>query len=87
MNPSVHHQSGELLQPLAQQPAPGLQIRVGFEIEYECPAPTPMILALHIHYSHAGELVVPDRLHSQPAVPVSTHRDLLCNWCSRLVAP
>jgi transglutaminase-like putative cysteine protease len=65
----------------------GLQIHVGFEMEYECPAPTPMILSLNIHYSHAANLVQPDQLVTSPAVPVSTYRDLFGNWCSRLVAP
>ena len=64
-----------------------MQIRVGFEMEYECPAPTPMILALHIHYSRAPDLVRPDYLMTQPAVPVTAYRDLFGNWCSRLVAP
>ena len=65
----------------------GLQIRVGFEMEYECPAPTPMILALNIHYSRSGDLVYPDHLITQPSLPVTAYRDLFGNWCSRLVAP
>jgi hypothetical protein len=46
-----------------------------------------MILALHIHYSRAPDLVRPDYLMTQPAVPVTAYRDLFGNWCSRLVAP
>jgi transglutaminase-like putative cysteine protease len=64
-----------------------MQIRVGFEMAYECPQPTPMILALNIHYSRAGDLLRPDHLVTQPAVPVTAYRDLFGNWCSRLVAP
>ena len=64
-----------------------MQIRVGFEMTYQCPAPTPMILALSIHYSRAGDLVYPDHLLTAPAVPVTAYRDLFGNWCSRLVAP
>jgi transglutaminase-like putative cysteine protease len=70
-----------------QRPPSGLQIRVGFEMEYACPAPTPMILALNIHYSRSGDLVYPDHLMTQPSVPVTAYRDLFGNWCSRLVAP
>ena len=70
-----------------QRPPTGLQIRVGFEMEYECPAPTPMILALNIHYSRSGDLVYPDHLITQPSVAVTAYRDLFGNWCSRLVAP
>ena len=72
--------------PLAGQAA-GLQIRVGFEMEYDCPAPTPMILALSVHHSRAPDLVRPDLLFTNPAVPVTAYRDLFGNWCSRIVAP
>ncbi len=62
-------------------------IRVGFEMEVHCPGPTPMILALSIHYSRASDLVRPDHLLTSPAVPVTAYRDLFGNWCSRIVAP
>jgi transglutaminase-like putative cysteine protease len=65
----------------------GMLIRVGFEMVYQCPAPTPMILALNIHYSRASDLVRPDHLVTIPAVPVTAYRDLFGNWCSRIVAP
>jgi len=64
-----------------------MRIRVGFEMVYQCPAPTPMILALNIHYSRASDLVRPDHLVTFPGVPVSSYRDGFGNWCSRLVAP
>lgn len=64
-----------------------MQIRVGFEMSFVCPQPTPMILALSIHHSRAADLVRPDLLMTQPAVPVSCYRDMFGNWCSRLVAP
>ena len=48
-----------------------MQIRVGFEMEYQCPGPTPMILALSIHYSRASDLVRPDHLVTYPPVPVT----------------
>ncbi len=65
----------------------GLILRVGFEIAYDCPQPTPMILALSIHYSRSGDLVRPDLLITRPAVDVQSYRDLFGNWCSRIVAP
>ncbi len=64
-----------------------MQIRVGFEMVYQCAQPTPMILALSIHYSRASDLVRPDHLVTTPAVPVTAYRDLFGNWCSRIVAP
>ncbi len=64
-----------------------MHIRVGFEMAYQCPQPTPMILALSIHYSRASDLVRPDHLVTSPSVPVAAYRDLFGNWCSRLIAP
>ena len=62
-------------------------IRVGFEMVYWCPQPTPMILALNIHYSRTSDLTGPDHLRTVPSVPVTAYRDLFGNWCSRIVAP
>ncbi len=64
-----------------------MQIRVGYELIYDCPQPTPMILMLNIHYTRAGDMAVPDRLITDPAIPVAPYRDSFGNWCSRIVAP
>jgi transglutaminase-like putative cysteine protease len=64
-----------------------LQIRVGYELVYECPQPTPMMLMLHIHHTRAPDIVVPDKVITTPSVPVTAYRDSFGNWCSRLVAP
>ena len=64
-----------------------MQLRVGFELAYQCARPTPMILALSIHYSRASDLVRPDHLLTDPPVHIAAYRDLFGNWCSRLVAP
>jgi hypothetical protein len=34
-----------------------MQIRVGYELIYECPQETPMILTLNVHYSRAQDIV------------------------------
>lgn len=62
-------------------------IRLGYDIVYQCPQPTPMILNLHVHYSRASDLVQPDQLRIEPSVPVTMYRDGFGNWCSRIVAP
>jgi transglutaminase-like putative cysteine protease len=64
-----------------------MQIRIGYELIYECVQPTPMILNLNVHYSRASDLQSPDVLHVDPAVPMSMYRDGFGNWCTRLVAP
>jgi transglutaminase-like putative cysteine protease len=64
-----------------------VQIRVGYELRYSFPQPTPMILTLNVHYSRASDLLRPDHLCTDPALPVRGYRDGFGNWCSRLVAP
>jgi transglutaminase-like putative cysteine protease len=89
MNDEQRGPFSEQAQTLTRHPRLGtsLQIRVGFEMAYECPAPTPMILALSIHHTRAADLVVPDILVTNPVVPVTAYHDLFGNWCSRIVAP
>jgi transglutaminase-like putative cysteine protease len=64
-----------------------MRIRVGYELIYNCPQKTPMILTVSIHYSRASDIIIPDYLTSDPAVPVTGYRDGFGNWCNRIVAP
>jgi transglutaminase-like putative cysteine protease len=64
-----------------------LQIRLGYELNYSFPQPTPMILALSIHYSRASDIITPDYLTTDPPVPIGGYRDGFGNWCTRVVAP
>ena len=64
-----------------------MQIRVGYELHYELPQPTPMILTVHVHHSRASDLARPDNMITAPAVPTAAYRDGFGNWCTRLVAP
>jgi transglutaminase-like putative cysteine protease len=63
-----------------------MRIRVGYELIYECPQATPMMLMLHIHHTRAPDIIVPDQVTISPLVPVTSYRDGFGNWCSRLVA-
>ena len=72
---------------LGQAPVPKIQIRLGYELIYDCPQPTPMLLTLNVHFSRVSDLVVPDHMITTPSVPISAYRDSFGNWCSRLVAP
>ncbi len=62
-------------------------IQVGYELVFNCPQETPMILMLNIHYSRASDIVTPDCLITDPETPVTAYRDGFGNWCSRIVAP
>jgi transglutaminase-like putative cysteine protease len=46
-----------------------------------------MLLVLHIHYTRASDILVPDHVTTDPAVPLIAYRDGFGNWCSRIVAP
>ena len=64
-----------------------MKIKVGYELIYECPRPTPMMLVLNIHYTRTSDLLVPDHVTTDPSVPIAVYRDSFGNWCTRLVAP
>jgi transglutaminase-like putative cysteine protease len=64
-----------------------MQIRVGYELIYDCPQPTPMILTLHIHFTRVSDIIVPDHLSTRPSIPITAYRDAFGNWCSRTLAP
>jgi len=64
-----------------------VQIRVGYELVYDCPQPVPMILVVNIHHSRASDIVVPDLLVTDPWVPVAGYHDRFGNWCNRIIAP
>ena len=64
-----------------------MQIRVGYELIYDCPQPTPMVLMLNIHHTRAGDIVVPDLMRAEPYVQTTPYRDGFGNWCTRIVAP
>ena len=64
-----------------------MKIRIGYELIYDCPQPTPMILTLSVHYTRVSDIIIPDHLIADPPVPLTAYRDSFGNWCSRIVAP
>ncbi len=64
-----------------------MHIQIGYELTYDFPQPTPLILALNVHYSRASDVLTPDHMHCQPSVPIRSYRDGFGNWCNRLTAP
>ena len=64
-----------------------MKLRVGFEMHYEFPQPTPMIMVLGTHFTRASDIIIPDYLTTDPSVPITPYRDAFGNWCSRIVAP
>src|ERR1043165_8977737 len=64
-----------------------MKLRVGFEMLYDFPQPTPMIMVLGTHFTRASDVIVPDLLTISPAARITPYRDLFGNWCSRITAP
>jgi transglutaminase-like putative cysteine protease len=64
-----------------------MKIRIGFEMLYDFPQPTPMIMVLGTHFTRASDIIIPDHLTTSPSVPIEPYRDVFGNWCSRIVAP
>jgi transglutaminase-like putative cysteine protease len=62
-------------------------IRAGFDIAFQCPAPTPMLLQLNIHPSRDADLRSSDSIQCDPLLPTSVYLDLYGNRVTRLLAP
>ncbi|MEJ2471254.1 MAG: transglutaminase family protein [Desulfuromonadales bacterium] len=62
-------------------------LRIGYELIYNFPQPTPIILVVNVHHSRTSDLVIPDRLTTEPTIPVAGYHDAFGNWCNRCLAP
>ena len=62
-------------------------IEAGFDVAFECPAATPMILQLSIHPSRDADLLTPDRIDSDPPLPMRSYLDLFGNRVTRVEVP
>jgi transglutaminase-like putative cysteine protease len=64
-----------------------MRIRAGFEISYDCPQPTPMILQVSIHPSRIPDVLSGGRLRFDPPIPANTYHDSFGNFCHVIRAP
>jgi transglutaminase-like putative cysteine protease len=64
-----------------------MKLQIGYDLVYDCPQPTPMMLMLNTHYSRVEDVLVADLLVTDPPVPVHQYRDGFGNLCARIVAP
>ena len=64
-----------------------MHIKAGFEIAYDCPGPTPMLLVLSIHPSRVPDLVTPHRISFDREVVPYDYVDGFGNVCTRIIAP
>jgi hypothetical protein len=64
-----------------------MQIRAGYEISYDSPQPTPMILTLSVHPSRIDDLITLDRMRLEPPIVPNTYHDSFGNFCHVIRAP
>jgi hypothetical protein len=62
-------------------------IEAGFDIAFECPAQTPMLLQLSIHPSRDADLLTPDNINCDPKLPVRSYIDHFGNRVTRVEVP
>jgi transglutaminase-like putative cysteine protease len=64
-----------------------MHIKAGYEIAYDCPVVSPMLLMLSIHPSRVKDLVGPHRIDFDQPVRQRDYRDSFGNIVTRIVAP
>lgn len=64
-----------------------MKLRIGYELRYDFPQATPIILILNVHFTRVSDLIQPDNILVSAPVQMSGYRDGFGNWCSRFLAP
>jgi transglutaminase-like putative cysteine protease len=64
---------------------PKLRIHIGYDLRFAVPAPTPMLLLLHV-YPNRYQLAKPEQLAVIPATPFQNFNDHYGNLSTRLLA-
>ena len=64
-----------------------MHIKAGYEIAFDCPNPTPMLLVLNVHPSRVPDLVTPQEISYDRDVVPYDYTDTFGNVCTRIIAP
>jgi transglutaminase-like putative cysteine protease len=64
-----------------------MKIRAGYQIIYDCPQPTPMLLLLNVHPSRVPDLLSSQKIRFDPLLDCHDYTDRFGNTCTRIVAP
>ena len=62
-------------------------IEAGYDIAFDCPANTPMLLQLNVHPSRDADLLTPDRIVSDPPLAMRSYLDHFGNRVARVEVP
>jgi transglutaminase-like putative cysteine protease len=63
-----------------------MQIRLGYDIEFNIPQPVAVVALLNVHPSREPDLREPDELHIEPAARADRYVDRFGNRCTRFLA-
>jgi transglutaminase-like putative cysteine protease len=64
-----------------------MNIKLGYDIQFELPAPVAMVTLLNVHPSRVADLRGPDSLRLEPEIPAEEFLDSFGNRCVRFLAP
>ena len=64
-----------------------VQIRIGYDLSFEVPQPTPMQLMLYVHPEQAPALQHPESIIVEPPIAVDSFVDWFGNRAARILAP
>ena len=64
-----------------------MRIRAGYNLTYECPKPTPMLLVLEIHPSRRVDLLTEQAIGFDRPIEARGYIDSFGNACTRIEAP
>ena len=64
-----------------------MKIHAGFNLAFECPQPTPMLLALDVHPSRHRDLLSDATICFDPSIGARAYLDGFGNACTRITAP
>src|SRR6202041_827670 len=62
-------------------------IEAGFDIVFECPSQTPMLLQLNVHPSRDADLLTPDKINCDPNLAMRSYVDHFGNRVTRVEVP
>jgi transglutaminase-like putative cysteine protease len=64
-----------------------MKIRTGFDIDYDCPHPVPMLLVLSAHPSRMQDVIGKHVITFAPPIESHDYHDMFDNIVTRIVAP
>jgi transglutaminase-like putative cysteine protease len=64
-----------------------MKIRAGFDLEYDCPGPTPMLLVLSVLPERMEDVIGEHVIRFSPEIPSRDYHDMFGNIVTRIVAP